>query len=528
MLDGWDDERFLIENPLVREVSFDHFVTIFTEPHFQAYHPLHLLSYWLDVPWAGTNTAVIHLVSLALWVLALVAVFEASRALQLGWLGALAVTLVVGLHPVQVEAVTWATGRKDILALGFCALAVLFHCRSEALFDRWRFAALFAFGAAALSKTTTLPLPVALIAADVFIFRRQIGRSLLAQAPALLVALAFGAFTIGLWSEADMIRGRELDMGQRVAVVAASLTHHLGTLFFPAFLSPVYPINRGETLPTLSLLAGPVVCGAAAFVAARVVRSGHLRFSLVAFAAFLAPVVNVIPLYFQWQDRYLSLAIWPLAIVFGAAVDAWVARRSSWRAVPLLAIGLLAATLGARTAQYIGQWRDALTLFGHAASTQPRSYYAWLNLGHLRAAGGHLEGAVAAYEEAIEITNLAVAHDARFRVVMLMDERDLELAPSRTDAMVPRFHAAMAHPNELRTIGGDLGDLGYRRSVILALDYLFALEPMPNEQLERAAMVQLERGHEWLADYYLSRLTRPPIMPSLAPRVRPDEDASPP
>ena len=47
---SWDDDRFIVDNPLVHEVSFTNLNAILAGPHFQAYHPLHLLSYWLDVP----------------------------------------------------------------------------------------------------------------------------------------------------------------------------------------------------------------------------------------------------------------------------------------------------------------------------------------------------------------------------------------------------------------------------------------------------------------------------------------------
>src|SRR5687767_10515584 len=73
LLDGWDDDRFL-GSELVREVSLEHFLAIWSGPHFQAYHPLHLLSYWIDAPLSGASGPVIHAVSLALWILALCAV----------------------------------------------------------------------------------------------------------------------------------------------------------------------------------------------------------------------------------------------------------------------------------------------------------------------------------------------------------------------------------------------------------------------------------------------------------------------
>ncbi len=516
LLNGWDDDRFLIESPLAQEVSLEHLVAIFTQPHFQAYHPLHLLSYWLDVPWFGLNGAVIHGVSLVLWVLALFAVFEASRAWKLGVVGALAVTLIVGLHPVQVEAVTWATGRKDILALGFSALAVLSHARAERTFDGWRAATLIAFSAAAFSKTSALPLPLVLLAADVLLHGRSWRRSLLAVAPLLLVALALGSFTVAIWSDAEMTR--ELDLGQRLALIAATLTHDIETLAFPADVSPLYPISRDAVFPVTDLLFGPLLLVGLAAVAFRT-RSRTLLFGLIAFVVLVVPVSNVIPLYFQWQDRYLSLPIWPLAFLFGAGVD-YTLRIDGPRWPAWVATAAVSLALMGRTAIYAGEWRDTETLFGHAAATHPGSFYAWLNLGHARARSGHLEGAISAYGSAIEAQNLGLGHDARFRAVLLIDERNHDLEPTRVDELTGRFHHVRGDAFGLRDLSGELAESGYRRSVTLAMDYSMAQSPIPDEQLERAAVVQLERGHAWLADYYVSRLTRPPILPALVERAQ--------
>ncbi|MBX3270064.1 MAG: hypothetical protein KF729_07365 [Sandaracinaceae bacterium] len=515
LLDGWDDDRFLIDDPLVHEVGLDSLVAIFARPHFQAYHPLHLLSYWLDVPWVGADGPVIHAVSLALWVLALFAVYEAGRALRLGPLGALAATLFVGLHPVQVEAVTWATGRKDILALGFAALALIAHLRAERPFDRYRLASLAAFSLAALSKTSALPLPIVLFTAEVLVRGRDWRRAALAVAPSLLVAVGLGALTIAIWSDAEMTR--PLEVVPRARLVLATLTHHLETVLLPARVSPLYPIARTDEHALGALLLGPLALGVLAALAWRT-RDPHLRFGVIAFVALWLPVSNVIPLYFQWQDRYLSLPIWPLAIAAGAGLDAL--RRvpgPRWPAPACAA--LVAGLLAARTAQYAGRWQDAETLFGHAAATHPGEFYAWLNLGHARVRRGELDGGLRAYERALEAANLGLGHDARFRAVLLVDERDQRLTPSRADALVARFQGARARPESLRDLAAELAEAGYRRATMLALDYAFALSPPTDEVLERAAATQLERGHTWLADYYVSRMRRRPLLPALIRRA---------
>ena len=68
-------------------------------------------------------------------------------------------TLAFGLHPVQVEAVSWASGRKDVLALLFAGRACCCHLRADRRLASTRRCRARAFLLAALSKTTVLPLP---------------------------------------------------------------------------------------------------------------------------------------------------------------------------------------------------------------------------------------------------------------------------------------------------------------------------------------------------------------------------------
>src|SRR5690606_17578724 len=162
-----------------------------------------------------------------------------------------------GLHPVQVEAVTWATGRKEILALSFACLAWLTHLDA----DRYPSAAAWkeASGSArarlalksavpgafyvlaAMSKTTVLPLPGVRFLADVLLRGVPVRRALARQIPIVVIGAAFGALVIGIWQHYEMIRpdaGGARSEG-RAALVAATLTHYVATTAWPASLSPV-------------------------------------------------------------------------------------------------------------------------------------------------------------------------------------------------------------------------------------------------------------------------------------------------
>ncbi|MCA9613007.1 MAG: hypothetical protein KC586_09675, partial [Myxococcales bacterium] len=245
---GWDDGRFLVDFEPVQSISLDHLVAMFREPHFEAYHPLHLLSYWLDVPLAGPSGPVVHATSLALFALALLLVRRVFLALGLARLPALVATLAYGLHPAQVEAVSWATGRKEIVALALACGAILLHLRSVSPWSArsWGSRALYVL--AALAKTTVLPLPLVLFLADVLLkpegtWRERIRRGALAHAPTLALGVGFGVVVMSIWESSQMVRPG-LEGAGPLMLVASTVTHHVGHALAPFGASPVYPIHR--------------------------------------------------------------------------------------------------------------------------------------------------------------------------------------------------------------------------------------------------------------------------------------------
>ena len=510
-MESWDDKRFLIEFEPVRSIGVDSLVAIWSEPHFEAFHPLHLMAYWLDVPWAGPNGPVLHATNLLLWIGALLLVRRVLLAWELSRIAALLATLAYGLHPVQVEAVTWATGRKEIVALALACTCILLHARAESSWGRDAWLSRLAFVGAALAKTTVLPLPAVLLAYDLSLRRRPLKDALLAQLPTVVIAAGLGWLVVQIWEANEMLRPPPEGLGP-VALVAATYTHHLSTALLPLYTSPVYPIHR--TLEDFSWLdvVGPLL------VVAALARGGaRTRFTAFAFAVLLAPVSNVWPLYFEVQDRYLSLPLLPLAFGLGALVDALsdlgegrFAIRA--RASAAVLVGLYAVL----TIVYQGAWSSDRVLWQHAVETHPESFYAWLKVGEIQRNAGELDDALVAFDAAIEREpTLRLGHAARFQTLALMDERDAELSPSRALQLSQRYVQLADDPEQLRTLGGDLMRAGYRRAVLAVLARSLDLQALEPERLENAALIQLSQGNEWLVRFYVSRLGRPPLDPRL-------------
>jgi protein O-mannosyl-transferase len=503
---SWDDGRFIVQNPDLQRVSWAGFARMFSQVQFEAYHPLHLLSYWLDVPWLGPNPLAIHAVSLGLWVLAVLTVYELLRALEISAWAALVGTLLCGLHPVQVEVVSWASGRKDILALQLSAASLLCHVRARTAWDARAWASRALYALALLAKTTAVPLPLFALLLDVFVRRSGWRQALLRQLPSFALGAGVSAFVIWLWGEQSMLRAGPFALaGLRVS---QTLGHQLLTALWPARTSPMYASQQlGEFSLWRSgaVLAYALACGVAYRRASGVVCAG-----LFGFAVLMLPVSNLFPLYFPFQDRYLSLPLLALAIALAGQLSG--ARGS--RLWPGFA---LVSALALRTWQYEGAWCDELHLWGHAASTQPDADYAWIKLGEVRRDAGDLEGAIGAYRAAVHVApTRKLAHAALFEAVALRDERYAGLRPSLARSLAHQYYERLDQLDALRQLADQLLGRGYARSAELPLQLALWMEPLPDSLLEHAAEVALRSKRVSLAAFYVRNMQQRPQREPLA------------
>lgn len=515
----WDDGRFILDNPLTRDVSLAALQAIFTRTHFQAYHPLHLASYWLDVPWTDADPLALHATSLVLWVLAANAVLAAMRGLGLGPVAAALATLAYALHPVQVEAVTWAAGRKDALAALFGFGALVFHLRAGVWNDRHAWLARAAFLCAVLSKTSALPLPFLFWLGDVLLRGRRPSQAAVMQLPSLAITVALAPLVVTTWSDSDMIRPEPGSPVAPFVRVANTIAHQLTTALWPSATAPMYSTRAVEQAS-----AGAFVIAASTALLAAFwyrVRAKRAVFALLGFLILLAPVANAIPLYFPWQDRYLSLPTFGLAFGLGAWVEGSARRRRAGSIGPLLAAAGLVALLAARTVQYQGAWASERRLWEHAASVHPDAYYAWLKLGEVRREMGDLDGAVRAYGQLLALEpNRRLGYAALCQARAELDERRYGLVHARAEAYARELHANLDDAPALRGLASRMLTSGYLGALEVPLARALALEPYPDETLERAALVQARAGRASIARFYLARMRRPTRDPELVSLLR--------
>ncbi|HET6335731.1 MAG TPA: hypothetical protein VFG30_21045 [Polyangiales bacterium] len=508
---SWDDGRFILDNSDVLHPSFAALQRIVSKPQFEAYHPLHLLGYWLDVPWSGATPWVLHATSLALWVIGLWFLYAAMRALSITpWVAVLG-TLACGLHPVQVEAVVWATGRKDVLAMLFASASLWSHLRASTAWDRFAWVSRLAYALALLSKTTALPLPLVLLAIDLLARNLRLGPALLRQLPSFAIGAAATAGVLVIWRDNVMLRTTVGGASLAPLRFVQTVGHQLLTAVWPSRTAPMYATGQVieyDVSAFVAVLTWLSVCAAAWRTGARLVLAG-----LIGFGLLMLPVSNLVPMYFTLQDRYLSLPLVGLALAFAAFIDS--AGGANRRGAAIVG-SLLVAALGLRTVQYVGAWESETRLWGHAASTQPDADYAWLKLGEVRRDHAELEGAIVAFQTAIQVAPLRkLAHAALFEAVALRDERISGLTPSNARTLAQRYYESMDSQQGLQELASFLLQRGYLRTLELPLQIIIAREKLPDDALQKIARAQLREGRRSLARFYAAGMQKKTEDPEL-------------
>lgn len=514
---SWDDARFIANNTDVLRPSWDGLVRMFTTVQFEAYHPLHLLSYWLDVPWVGADdlqltATVVHTCSLGLWIAALWLSYAVLRKLGAPLGAALLGTLAFGVHPAQVEVVCWASGRKDVLALLFVAGSLLAQLSAS---GPWRGRAWLAralYVCALLSKTTALPLPLFALSVDLIARKRPWREAVLWQLPSLLLGAGVSVAVLTIWREHSMLRQTLGDESMALVRFTQTLGHQLGTALWPSRVSPMYASQ--------SLLGWDVsrslLCALYVLVCGLALRGGRglLASGLLGFALFLLPASNLVPLYFPLQDRYASLPLFALGVAlagFAGSVQLEATRRKPVRNLAL-DVGFIAlGCLCLRTAQYAGVWKNELRLWGHAVRTQPDADYAYLKLGEVRREAGDFEGAIKAYHGAIRVAPLrTLAHAGLFEVVARRDERVFKLSPGRARQLAEQYYKRLSNIESLRAFPAQLWSMGYVRTVELPIQAMLVIDAIPEGVVLQSAQGALRAGRRSLAKFYLHQLKEAP------------------
>jgi hypothetical protein len=402
---NWDNDVHLYENPYLNPVSWSHLGHLWTNTYDAVYIPLTYTVYSL-VGWLSMEPGGFHLVNVLLHTVNALLVWAIARQLVPSPhdLAAGVAALLFCLHPVQVEAVAWASGTKDLL-YGFFALWCVWFALCQPTSWKSSLGATACYCLALLSKPTAVMVPL-LVLALVYLLRRQELKVAALRAACWLV-LALPMVVVTRQAQPETSLRQIAPLWARPLVMGDGLTFYLAKLLVPFNLGPDYGRSPEMVMESawfyLAWLA-PV----ALVVVAWKQRWHWMVAALVVLFVGTLPNSGLMPYGFQFystvSDRYLYVPILGAALCLGYVAAHW--RPARWAALAfVVACGLL-------TARQATHWQDSTALWHRALQVNPRSFVAHNNLGLELADQGRNEEAIEHYSHALKIRpDYAEAHN---------------------------------------------------------------------------------------------------------------------
>lgn len=418
-----DDTAYIRDNYLLRDLSniplfFDVPKDAVVEdltPGFLRGRNVRWVTYAVDYAAGGGAPWSFHLSNIVWHLLAGIALFLLARR----WVSPFAAGSAAALflaHPVQTAAVSYISGRKDVLAALF-ALSALWavHRWRETGRGAWLLAVGGFFTLAFYSKESAVVLPVLLLWSDLCLRgdRTSVGEAgrdprrpeyLLLFALALLFAWRQFGFGLPGFLLADtpsaVEGGGSLPPGGNLSY-ANLMLFYLGKLLVPvrlladyrgAFDFSLYPPARGW-------LWTPLFVGGAALLLAWLRRRwapGALGIGWALIA--LLPVSHLVPFHYPVAEHYLYLPCAGFALAAGSALER-LRERGGKAALALLFV--LTAVYGAMTIARNGDWQDMETVTLDILDKAPDHPRARNTLVHLYIEKGRTADAIAQAEASL-------------------------------------------------------------------------------------------------------------------------------
>lgn len=366
-----DDGDYVQNNPHIDSFRAANLKHIFTVSCSANYAPAHLLSYSLDVALAGGKSAfALHLSNVMWhgWVVCMVYLLAFTLRSEIA--SATAAALLFLLHPAHVEVVAWISSRKDLVATGFAALSMTCYllCRRRHRSRGWWYAAsLLCFLLASAGKQSVLLLPLVMLTWDFLVEKRRNWQMLADKVPFGLITIFFGWMT---W-HAQPGTNQPLH-----AFVFA------GTQFANLWLLTGlgdYVMYRGAPdAAAWSQTARLMIIVAAALVWVWPLLLQKARQPVRAALCYWVLIQMVPPMLLSFivpiTDRYLFLPSVGVCVLLADVAAGLARRRPNARWICWCLLAGLGTVWGAKTRNYVTEWRDPRSVWygAHLKTKDPQ------------------------------------------------------------------------------------------------------------------------------------------------------------
>ncbi|HEY2760222.1 MAG TPA: tetratricopeptide repeat protein [Pirellulales bacterium] len=400
-----DDDILLTNNQLVHAPDGLYRMWFTTEP--TDYWPLTSTTFWLEQRVWGQNPTGYHAVNLLLHIAACLLLWQILNRLAIP--GGFWAALLFAIHPVNVESVAWIAQRKNVLAMLFYLLSILWYLRADEqsrTWNRWYWLSLVAFLLAMLSKGSVAVLPLELLL--LIGWKRRLTKADgIKTAPFFLLAAVLTLVNIWFQTHGAANPTREAGLVDRILGAAAIVWFYLLKSLLPIRLSFVYPqwhVTAADWRWWLPLIG--------AIVVTFLLCQKHMRtwgrsllFGWSYYCIALLPVMGFTAVGFMKYslvaDHYQHIALLGIVSLLAAGWEFGLAHirlplRNAWSLLAPAVIIAFAFQCHRQSQIY----RSPIELYEATLRLNPESWLAEYNLALALAQTGALDDAVDHYRKA--------------------------------------------------------------------------------------------------------------------------------
>ncbi len=479
----WDDDNWIAavpSTPTHRLIHDDGGLRgIWLTNQTQDYWPLSNSMFWLEWRLWGMNPAGYRAVNLVLHAIGSILVWRIGRQLGVpwAWLGA----ILFAVHPVTVASVAWIAELKNCLSLTLYAAALLFWLWFDATGRRvWYAASLVAFLMTLLAKTSTVVLPVMLLAFAWWRRGRIDRQDVVRTIPFFLLALVTGLMTLWRQTSGTGVPGDAAADGllSRIAASGWVAWFYLSKALLPVRLAMLYPRWTVDPATITAWLPLAALLGAAAGIHRLDPRYRRpLAMGLGCYLVSLGPVLGILPMWFRRyslvSDHLQYLALPAITLLVAAGLRA-VSVIAGWRPLATGVASVLVVGCMALTWQRSSVFTSNVSLMQDSLSKNPDSWTAHTNLGAELGHLGRPQEAIEHYQAALRLRPTAFQAHNNLAATLLQLGRPQEAIPHYQEALRINPDVAEIHAN----LGNALAVLGNTSEA--AVHFREVLRLMPN------------------------------------------------
>lgn len=242
---NWDDDFNISKNPNLRHLDWANVKGIFTSDVIGNYNPLATLSFAIEKHFFGLDSAsVFHTTNILLHLICTFLTYRLVRLLGLPVLGAFAVALIFGIHPMKIESVAWITERKDVLYSAFYLGALINYVKwyKSKFKKKYIVFVLVLFVLSLFSKIQAVSLPLSMMAID-YLWKRHIDKKWFIEKGVFLL-MSFVTGLVGIYflsKQGSLDSTSNYTFIERIFVGIYSYSIYIVKFFVPFRISPLYP-----------------------------------------------------------------------------------------------------------------------------------------------------------------------------------------------------------------------------------------------------------------------------------------------